>query len=95
MRQREAQKGKCEENLLANPQVGLIPHRDLRLNSSKPTAEPICRDDYPAFRPRIPTQETACGLKVGILTEREGVGLYLLDPTFPTFLERTVGAYRN
>ena len=62
MRQRSAKLGGREENPLANPQVGPIPHRDLQQN----------RRRLSSLQAPGPTQETACGLKVGTLTDREG-----------------------
>jgi hypothetical protein len=56
--------GGCEENPLANPEVGSIPYRNLQQNRF---VETTLQASAPG-----PTQETACGLKVGILTDREG-----------------------
>jgi hypothetical protein len=56
--------GRCEEKPLANPQVGSIPYRDLQPNRF---VETTLQASAPG-----PTQETACGLKVGTLTNREG-----------------------
>ena len=46
MRQRSAKMGGCEENPLANPQVGSIPHRDLQQNRFV--------ENYPGFSLQVP-----------------------------------------